>query len=80
MHRLAPSVDSRVANGLDVLAQLVAFQMQLESVMPATTDSGPYDLFASASDDYWLWLNTRGYRQNKSLQDILPAFHPKTSN
>ena len=77
LRRLASPLDSELARGLDVLAQLVAFQMQLESVMPATAGSGPHDLFASASDDYWLWLNTRGCRLNKSLQDILPGLPPE---
>jgi SAM-dependent methyltransferase len=33
----------------------------------------PQSLFGSVSDDFWLWLNTQGYRSSPALREILPA-------
>jgi SAM-dependent methyltransferase len=62
---------------LDVLAQRVGFQMQLEARLPPRPGATPHDLFPSVGDEFWLWLNTRGYRQNRDLHDLLPSLPPE---
>ena len=39
----------------------------------ANGSASPKELFANVSDDFWLWLNTEGYRQSIRLQEILPG-------
>jgi SAM-dependent methyltransferase len=71
--KFTTSLDSH----LDVLAQRVGFQMQLETLLPSKPGATPHDLFANAGDEFWLWLNTRGHRQNRDLQDLLPGLPPE---
>jgi SAM-dependent methyltransferase len=47
---------------------------RLLSALPARSSR---DLFGNVSDDFWLWLNTEGYRQNEKLHGILPALPPE---
>jgi SAM-dependent methyltransferase len=75
--RFVSELDSRLTRRIDVLAQLVAFQTELESIMPAKEGLNPHDLFSDAGDDFWLWLNTNGYRQNLGLKEVLPSLPPE---
>lgn len=36
----------------------------------------PRQLFAKASDDFWLWCLTEGYREDERLRSIMPGFPP----
>src|ERR1700704_502287 len=75
--RFVSEIDSRLTRRIDVLAQRVAFQAELESIMPARDGLNPHDLFSDAGDDFWLWLNTNGYRQNLGLKEVLPSLPPE---
>ncbi len=43
---------------------------------PSTTRS-PRQLVGHASDEFWLWAFTEGYRTDERLRQILPAFPPE---
>jgi ubiquinone/menaquinone biosynthesis C-methylase UbiE len=49
--------------------------LKLEKLLGSTSGKAvsPNRLFADVGDDFWLWLNTEGYRQNAALQEILPG-------
>jgi len=50
------------------------YLLKLKKVLRrAVGDVTPRMLFAYVSDDFWLWLNTEGYRQSSRLQEILPS-------
>ncbi len=51
------------------------YMLKLEKLLRGAAGKAvsPNRLFAEASDDFWLWLNTDGYRQSPALQEILPG-------
>ena len=60
----------------DILSAPVSkYESRLNKCLSAVDvcHASPKDAFAGVDDEFWLWLNTHGYRQNVSLQQILPA-------
>jgi hypothetical protein len=55
------------------------YLLKLENLLQQNGDLSPHKLFANVSDDFWLWLNTEGYRQSSQLQQILPGL-PEEQN
>ena len=49
------------------------YTADLERLLASSASRVPHELFKAATDDFWLWLNTEGYRKNLQLQQMLPA-------
>lgn len=56
------------------LADAIAYRFALRALFrnPAA-DLRPLERFADISDDFWFWLNTKGYRRSEALRRILPG-------
>src|SRR5581483_8898914 len=50
---------------------------QLATLLAQSEAQTPSELFGDVSDDFWLWINTEGYRRSSALRDILPALPPE---
>ena len=77
VEKVGEELDRRLAARLDEhgdrLIQRVAHCLRLERTLRAAAGQTPDQLFAGASDDYWLWLNTEGCRVSAELRGILPG-------
>jgi SAM-dependent methyltransferase len=49
-------------------------QATLDRLLGETADRSIPKLFGHASDEFWLWCFTEGYRTDPRLQSLLPAF------
>ena len=49
------------------------YTADLERLLASSASRVPHELFKAATDDFWLWLNTEGYRKNLQLQQVLPG-------
>lgn len=49
------------------------YTVDLESLLASSSSRIPHELFKAATDDFWLWLNTEGYRKHSQLQQLLPG-------
>jgi SAM-dependent methyltransferase len=49
------------------------FQGELATLLNERGESTPSELFGDASDDFWLWINTEGYRRSSEVRDLLPG-------
>ncbi len=51
------------------------YMLKLEKLLSGDSAKtmSPQELFGNVSDDFWLWLNTEGFRQSLALQEILPG-------
>jgi trans-aconitate methyltransferase len=49
-------------------------QATLDRLLSATADPSISKVFGQATDDFWLWCFTEGYRSDSRLQSLLPAF------
>jgi SAM-dependent methyltransferase len=49
------------------------YTVDLERLLVSSSSRFPHELFKSTTDDFWLWLNTEGYRQHSRLQEMLPG-------
>lgn len=58
-----------------------AHRATLERILPAASPSlnghSLHEAFGAASDDFWLWCFTEGYRQEARLRAVLPGFAPE---
>jgi SAM-dependent methyltransferase len=56
------------------LANAIAYRLALRTMLgnPAS-DARPLERFAGITDDFWFWLNTKGYRRSDALRRILPG-------
>jgi SAM-dependent methyltransferase len=56
------------------LTENLAFRTGLELLINhSNINKNPNELFCGVTDDFWLWLNTEGYRRHPTLRKILPA-------
>jgi SAM-dependent methyltransferase len=53
------------------LALRTTFDNEL-AVRVRERSAAPSELFGDISDDFWLWINTEGYRRSPALREILP--------
>jgi SAM-dependent methyltransferase len=50
------------------------YDLQLERLLrERSRDAAPNVLFDGVSDDFWLWLQTEGYRRSEPVREILPS-------
>jgi len=49
----------------------------LDRLLSSSSSMLPHELFKNASDDFWIWLNTEGYRTDHRLQKLLPGLPPE---
>jgi SAM-dependent methyltransferase len=72
-----PDRMSAMLNLYTILAQWQVpdkyYLLKLEKLLQQNSGLSPQKLFANVSDDFWLWLNTEGYRRSSRLQHILPG-------
>jgi SAM-dependent methyltransferase len=72
-----PDRMSTMLNLYKILAQWQVpdkyYLLKLEKLLQQNGGLSPQKLFANVSDDFWLWLNTEGYRRSSQLQQILPG-------
>jgi SAM-dependent methyltransferase len=65
----------RVASRAQQILRNRSERSRLRRILNAASNplARPDKVFAGVEDDYWLWLNTEGYRQHPELRAILPA-------
>jgi len=64
------------ALGNDVVRR-VGYVVATDRLLSSVSSRTPDQLFKGVSDEYWLWLNTEGYRINAELRGILPSLPPE---
>jgi SAM-dependent methyltransferase len=73
--------DKRAAARLDALGdsivERIAFLRESEKLLSSASGRAPNELFKDVDDDFWLWLNTEGYRRVKGLRQSLPGMPPE---
>lgn len=48
------------------------FEGELTNLLAAPMKHAPSEVFGDVQDDFWLWINTEGYRSSPALRELLP--------
>ena len=48
----------------------VGYVVETDRLLSSVSSRTPDQLFKGVSDEYWLWLNTEGYRINAELRGV----------
>jgi SAM-dependent methyltransferase len=65
--------EARTAALGDDVVRRVGYVVETDRLLSSVSSRTPDQLFRGVSDEYWLWLNTEGYRINAELRRILPS-------
>jgi SAM-dependent methyltransferase len=76
---LVPLVDQAVERTAKQVIDRIYYISWLPKLLDSTVGRTPHELFAGVADDYWLWLNTEGYRMSPELRQVLPGL-PQTKD
>ena len=49
------------------------FAQDLPVLLAGTDEQAPLEIFGDVSDEFWLWINTEGYRRSPALRALLPG-------
>jgi SAM-dependent methyltransferase len=72
-----PAVDRSAEDALFRSSREPSHRTTLDRILRDRREpASPHELFAGASDDFWLWCFTEGYRSDDRLRAILPAAPP----
>jgi SAM-dependent methyltransferase len=53
------------------------FRQELADLLAGAGQGPPSQVFRDVSDEFWLWINTEGYRQSSALRELLPGLPPE---